>query len=367
MANKALLTNIQICRGMAAAMVVVGHSLQDWNVVASHAGIATASTAVNWGCGVNIFFVISGFIMVHVAGADFGKPGASLQFVFKRFQRIVPSYWLITSVLIAGSLIAPKLLNEPIGGAWHILASYLFIPDVRPGLSIVRPVLALGWTLNYEMLFYLVFAATMVLPFNKGVVALTALFATGIALRMELGIQQTQIAFWLDPIVVNFLFGVAIGVAYRDGFRLSGRVAIVLAACGLFFTALAAPEGSRAATDLAWLRYGAPAALLVAAVALGPDVGETRLTRLGVLIGDASYALYLVHPFVVRPMREVWTKLGAQNLPAFAYCLACLVVATLVAFAMHRWFELPVGRALRRCTPSLPALNASPKTPAPSR
>lgn len=130
-AAKNILVNLQICRGVAALLVVIGHSLHDYDAIAARAGLPADGAIFNWGCGVDIFFVISGFIMVHVASDDFTKPHAGANFILKRIARIVPLYWSMTTLVIVGGIIAPRLLNEPIGGVWHAVASYLFIPDKR--------------------------------------------------------------------------------------------------------------------------------------------------------------------------------------------------------------------------------------------
>ena len=85
-------------------------------------------------------------------------------------------------------------------------------------MSVVRPVMALGWTLNYEMLFYVFFAGSMFMPFNRAIALLTALFVGGVAARAFFRIEQTQLAFWMDPLILEFLFGAYVGIAYRaDG------------------------------------------------------------------------------------------------------------------------------------------------------
>ena len=345
---KSLLLNLQICRGLAAGLVVVGHALQDSDAIAAKFGLASLHSTINWGCGVDIFFVISGFIMVHVAGDSFGKPGAPRQFISKRLARVVPLYWLVTTALILGAFIAPNLLNVPIGGWQHILASYLFIPDWRPDGSAMRPVMALGWTLNYEMLFYIAFAAAMLLPLRQGIAALTVTFVAAIALRVQLAIHQDQLVFWTDPLVLEFLFGVYIALAWRAGWRLSGWIALAIGALGLALVSHALPDPFAMTEAYNYLRHGIPAAMLVAAATLGPAVPASVLTRFGKQMGDASYALYLCHPFVVRPLREVWVKLGGEHLPLQLYCAFALAGAILAALLLHRYVEKPIARLLQR-------------------
>ncbi len=284
--------------------------------------------------------------MVYVAGDEFGAIGASRRFLVKRVARVAPLYWLVTTALILGSLVAPSLLNVPIGGARHILASYLFIPDWRPDMSVVRPVMALGWTLNYEMLFYVVFGCAMMLPLRIGVAAMTALFVAAALLKSLLHIEQTQLAFWMDPLTLEFLFGVYIGLAHRAGWRVSAPVAIALAVAGLILVTTVLPEAADLTISANFLRYGLPAAMLVGAAALGPQLPAIAPVRFAVALGDASYALYLSHPFVIRPLREVWYRLGGAHLPLAAFSMVCLLVAVAVAFALHVYLEDPIAQRL---------------------
>ena len=274
------------------------------------------------------------------------RPARSRRFLVKRFARVAPLYWLVTTALILGSLIAPSLLNVPIGGARHILASYLFIPDWRPDMSVVRPVMALGWTLNYEMLFYLVFGCAMAAPLRIAVPAMTALFVAAALSKSLFAIEQTQLAFWMDPLILEFLFGAYLGLAHRAGCRLSAPVAIALGLAGLILVTTALPEAAGLTISANFLRYGAPAAMLVGAAALGPQLPAIAPVRFAVALGDASYALYLSHPFVIRPLREVWRRIGGEHLPLLAFTATCVLVAIAVAFALHRYLENPIARWL---------------------
>ena len=362
MADRRVLANLQVCRALAALFVVYGHSLHDLETISTRAGLDPVRTSVNWGAGVDIFFVISGFIMVHVAAREFGEPGAPQRFFVRRVARIAPMYWLLTTVLILGALVAPEMLNVPIGGLSHILKSYVFIPDWRPDMSAVRPVMALGWTLNYEMFFYVVFAVAMLAPLRVGVAGMSVFFVALAILGSTLTIPQTQLAFWTDPITLEFLFGVYVGLAHRAGLRLSGPVAIALASAGLLLIGANLPERLGLTLDFNALRFGLPAALFIAAAALGPEISDSAAKKFMVALGDSSYALYLCHPFVIRPLREIWLKIGGADAPLFLFSLACLIGSTALAFALHYGVEDRIARALaplvRRLGP--PRLEAAP-------
>ena len=349
-----VLSNVQICRAVAALGVVLGHGLHD-------AGALEAAPFVNWGAGVDIFFVISGFIMVLVAAHSFGAPGEGKRFLARRMVRVAPLYWLATTALLAGAWIAPGLLNVPIGGWWHVVSSYLFIPDTRPGLDALRPLFALGWTLNYEMLFYVVFAGEMALPFRFGLGALIALFVAAAAVHVTLPLNYGPFGFWSDPIALEFVLGTLIGAAYHAGWRMGPRAALACAAVGFALVNIDVFAALGVTGVPTFLCFGVPAALMVAGAALGPQLAGLRAVAWGVTLGDASYALYLSHPFVIRPLALLWRRaLGGRAEVAFVAATALICVA--VALAVHVWIERPMTRALvarlrarHDAAPSVPA------------
>jgi exopolysaccharide production protein ExoZ len=267
--------------------------------------------------------------------------------------------------MIVGALIAPSLLNVPLGGVRHVVLSLLFIPDWRPDMSIVRPVFALGWTLNYEMLFYLCFAGALMLPRRLGVAALTMGFLAMTLLGAWLRVTQTQIAFWTDPIVLEFVLGIFIALVYRGPWRAGAGLALALAGAGLLLGV---------GQPMAWLgfdnlprplEFGRPAVLIVAGAALGPAWRAGRITWAMIALGDASYALYLCHPFAVRLLRVAWRDAVGAVAPVSVYIVVCLAASIVCAILIHQFIERPVtaflqGRLDRRksAPPWRPVVNS---------
>jgi exopolysaccharide production protein ExoZ len=341
---------IQVLRGLAALLVVVGHAIHETQVMGNALGRAPIDgSLVRWSTGVDIFFVISGFIMVYSSTQLFQRPGGWRSFLWRRFVRIVPLYWLLTTLLLLGAFVAPRLLNVPIDDWRHVLASYLFIPSLRaPGE--IRPVMALGWTLNLEMFFYALFACTLALPMRRAVLVLTAFLAllAGIGLAVEP--TQVQLAFWTQSIILEFAFGCLLALAYLRGLRIGATPALLLASAGLAGLVQWPVPVEWQLPDA--LRWGIPALMIVAAAALHPGAGSkgnvsSRLPNLAVLLGNVSYSLYLVHPFVLRPLRNLWTQLIGNALPLTAYVAAATIAACLAALLLYRYVEQPLLRAMR--------------------
>lgn len=339
-ARAAQLQSIQALRAVAALLVVFGHAAHESETIAERIGLAPLHTSfLHSGGGVDIFFVISGFIMVHTSAGLFGQPGAWRTFLTRRIVRIVPLYWLLTSLLLIGALFLPQLLNVPIGDWRHILASYLFLPSLRGGYEI-RPVMALGWTLNLEMLFYLLFAAAMLLPLRRGMFTLGCVLLALALIGAAFQPSQVQLAFWTQAIILEFLFGCLLALLYRQGFRLPAIAAAASVTLGL--AALLKWPGI---DDPSWLpqvlRLGLPAALIVGGAALY-DGAAPRLVLPLAVVGDASYSLYLFHPFALRPLRDIWVRVVGTNLPLEVYMVVAIAVATLSAMLLYRLVERPL-------------------------
>jgi peptidoglycan/LPS O-acetylase OafA/YrhL len=344
------LIHVQWLRGLAALSVAMLHAQHDAGALAARLGLHFEPwTGIPWAAGVDAFFVISGFIMVHASRSLFAAPGGQGVFLSRRIARIVPLYWAVTTLYFGVAVAASGLLNSALLEPWPVVASYLFIPFERPD-GLVQPLYTLGWTLNYEMFFYVLFTLALAFPARRGTMALIASMV-GMAMLGRLAPLPQPFAFWTDPIILEFTFGLAIGLLRAEGVRLSGGARVGLAIGGLVILSLGfvppdAPAGL--ARPLGW---GLPVALLVAAAALGRDSPAVplRAARFGVALGDASYALYLVHPFVIRAGSEVALRTGAGAwIGPWGYVALVLAAAILVALAVYRWFERPVTEWARR-------------------
>ena len=347
---------IQRLRALAALMVVVGHTQTEAIVAAAKAGLAFTPVALlPWGAGVDLFFVISGFIMVVASERLFAHPDGAKTFAARRLKRIVPLYWLFTTLYVAIQFVTHK----PVGGL-DLLSSYLFWPRDIFGDGVIRPIFTLGWTLNYEMFFYALFAVAIRWPAQRAVAAIALLLATGVVIGRMWPLAPGPLAFWTQPIVLEFVLGMAIALAWRHGVRLPSAMRVALFATALLLLAYDVEGSARQSshwttpTDLVrLLGWGVPAAVLVAAAVLGTArPAAVRSLPLDVVaLGDSSYALYLVHPFVVGTFMRIWTSAGlAGHLGYWPFVGVSLAVSIAVAVLLHRFFELPVARflALRR-------------------
>jgi exopolysaccharide production protein ExoZ len=286
--------------------------------------------------GVDLFFVISGFIVCHVAAAD---PG---QFIVKRVFRVVPLYWLCTIALFGLALAVPQLMGATRGDAAELLKSLLFVPFVKSNGNI-HPLLYLGWTLNYEMLFYGLFALALVLAPRRAhalaVAALLALFIIGRVVPFD----NVPLRFWTAPIIIEFVFGIAAYHVWRSGVlaRLPAWTAVLIAVCAwLLMASLRADDTMRP-----WL-WGLPATVVfLATLSL-----ERRwaVPALWLLIGNASYSLYLTHAYVIQALQKKVMPLDTFAPAKVALMLVAVALCCALAVACFRLIERPSNLWLRR-------------------
>ena len=361
------LDGLQIMRAAAAVMVVLLHAELLVALQAEARGLAMPRlTALPLGAGVDLFFVISGFVIVYASEPLFGAPGGAATFLRRRLLRIVPLYWFALALRLAVLLAFAAAGHAAAPSLADVATSYLFIPfDTRGfGPDYPFPILDLGWTLNYEMLFYLVFAGAMALAARaapsmtatareRAALAAVAVLAVGVVLAWLWPPALDQLRFWLRPIVLEFAAGVGLALLFRRGVRLGRAGGVLLCGLGLAVWAtvdLSGFAGSDGPGNYGWARtlvWGGGAVLVVAGLVLGELRCDAPLLRPIARVGDASYALYLLHPFVFLAAKAILPRLplGAGLLWPVALLLVAVSIAATAAF--HRRVERPVLRWLQ--------------------
>jgi len=335
------LVSIQALRAIAAIAVVISH-IAGYEFV-RQLGLPSPLPGAEYGsAGVDLFFVISGFVMVYASGRFFRRAAGSQEFFLRRLARIAPLYWLTTSIIVAyllwqyGSMEAVKFTPAA------VLASYLFIPYPQTD-GFMAPVHGVGWSLNYEMFFYLCFCLALPLGRRPGVVFLTLLLTGLVTVNRVWGLPA-PLDYLTRPIVLEFAMGMLVALVLREGFRLPGILCAALVATGTagFFLL---PWSIGIDHFVVW---GVPSALVLAGFTLGgPTLKPGPLSRAINFMGDTSYALYLVHPLAITlPRRLFGMYLHAAAAPIL-YLVVLLVTALIAACAVHVLFERPLTRYLQ--------------------
>lgn len=339
---------VQLLRGVACLLVVAYHAIDSWGSRALPRRAAD-SLWPNGAAGVDLFFVISGFVMATSTAGLAGRREAAV-FIVRRLRRVVPLYWSLTSAKLA-VLVA---FGATLPGWWPILSSFLFIPS-RDSAGVVRPVLGVGWTLQFEMLFYGLVALTLWVRRPGSRVLLSVLLPLLASLALAGGLRRPD---WPAPtvlangLVLEFCLGVWVAGRSRRGRLLSHYPAMGAIALGLLLLLTLPPPG-------AWrfALWGGPAALILTGAVSLERAWGARLPANLLAIGEASYAIYLSHPFVVPVLSHVFAD---RLQPAIALPLlvcASLVAATIAGVAVHRWLDRPLQRlAATRRREALPRL-----------
>jgi exopolysaccharide production protein ExoZ len=347
---------LQIARGLAALSVVVTHS-----VAAPFGGSAPDIWHMLGRYGVTLFFIISGFIMVHTTGTG---PFNARGFMSSRLRRIVPLYFVANLVLAILALVAPQLFRRTVFELKHVLLSLLFIPAYDPaGTGSIWPFFRLGWTLNYEMFFYLCFAALAGLAANRRVVVLALLFGTLILIGQIHPFQAAIPHYYTQIDTLGFAAGAMLGLCELHGRLPTSRSVAVFLLVASFGAWLLIDLQYDAIRDAIWTQVATVLICSAHLVLLNRtfDFKGARAPAALLYIGDISYSLYLFHMFPVGIFGALEHRLPHVLMIPLIGCsvLASLAVGAFVYHQVERRLtdQFRHRRSLRDATKSDKVLN----------
>ncbi|APZ53535.1 acyltransferase family protein [Salipiger abyssi] len=341
-----VLANLQFLRVVAALLVVAHHASR--SMLEAFPALEPITLGV---AGVDIFFILSGVVITLSHEHKSESRGAFLR---ARIIRIVPMYWLATLMLSLMLLVG----LEPLGRAQadltlgEIATSLLFIPhNTASGAS--GPLLLVGWTLNYEMFFYLLFGLFIALP-PRGRVSATLFAILLLVLVGVLGLAGGKIATtYTDLILLEFAAGMLLGHYWAnrragDRDRLIGSMFLALSLAGFALSttsqAMGLPEPHRVVI------WGIPGLFAVIGAMFLEAGGVAVRNRNLLLLGAASYVLYLFHQFVLQTLQKGLAAASvslATPAGALLYLGLAVAISCLIAVGIHRKIEQPVTRFLK--------------------
>ena len=301
-----MIGNLQLLRALAATAVVYYH------IPATIAGIHTEFY------GVALFFVLSGYLMCKVSNRS------AWQFAQDRFWRIVPAYWIATIVLLA------------ISGTWryrpfeHTLLSLAFLP--HESVDQFSPVLSVGWTLNMEVYFYAVF--TLAISINQNLAPILAgLSIIGIKLGLPFITTDPAYTFYYTHDYVQyFCLGIVVWYATE---RIKGMAFRIWR--GLFPAAIVAYAGSFILLEVDPLMA---VTLLFTIAVVSANAGADVQVPWIMLLGNASYACYLLHIILIYGLRSSGIEVTGTLPVAAGIVLACWICALLWHLSVERSIRL---------------------------
>jgi exopolysaccharide production protein ExoZ len=328
------INNLQALRAYAALAVVIYHT-----------GFVFPHMTQMGKFGVDIFFVISGYIMARICATD------TRFFLRRRLIRILPPYWAMTLLLFIFALKFPTLLLSTHPNVSELVKSLLFIPYFRAD-GLIRPLLYVGWSLNYEMLFYVLITLGVYLVPRHPLMFASALLITLHSVCDHYSSFGAVPMCYGSDVVFEFVFGV---FAYEISRRISNDQAVQIRLVSLFallfaLVGIVLLQGTaHSAFPAEWLIMQVLATLVVLCTSLLSQAGWDIRLRWIVIVGDASYVLYLLHPYIL----SFGDRVLSRHLPliemqhasgAFALAAVCVVMA----IVLHLKLEKPTVSYLNK-------------------
>lgn len=335
------LDHVQALRGVAAFLVLMAHLMQIEGRTATHPMLPSQ---LDWGMmGVDLFFVISGFIMVYIT-RDWRDGGGRKvpEFLFARITRIYPLYWVVSAALLAVWFVRPDLVFSSSRNTPELLNSLFLVP------AHAYPLLEVGWTLVYEMMFYILFALILILPGRFRAFGL--LLWAGLVIGGNLmGAQYWgSIPFHLfSSLSLEFLAGAATALIYL---RIQGSRPLAYGLIGLGVIGMGIWFFIGGPFQDEWprvLRLTGPACALILGAAW-LDRHGAKAPIAAVRLGDWSYSLYLTHLLSLVLLGRVWTMAGLSDLPAPVLIFALIAFSLLIAGLTYYLIEKPLINLARQ-------------------
>jgi exopolysaccharide production protein ExoZ len=344
---KRKLVGIQALRAVAACGVVASHlAAFEGKYVA---GPALSSPVWLYGMsGVDLFFVISGFIITTMCAGRFGLRGEGRSFLLERATRIYPAYWVWSLAILAVFLVRPEMVNSHHGRP-DILRSFLLLPQEN------LPLLLVAWTLVFEMFFYLLFSVALRWMREADLPRVLAVWAVIVAAG-NLILQPTQnepmLSLVFSPLLLEFILGCCVALYVGAVGRRAGFALLFLGIAG-FAAGITAMGMLGEEFPLGWGRvliFGTSSALIVAGMVGIERNGFNHVPRPLVALGDASYSLYLCHVPVIAVAGLAWHRLIVGSAPGFhvAALVWAFAIAIAAGFVSYHVIERPLLRLSRR-------------------
>jgi len=345
-----LFKSIQVCRGVAAILVVL-HHLGSALASPKYFGATWLEVPFVAGdAGVEFFFVLSGFIITWAHNRDIDNPHALIDYLRRRVVRIYPVYWLVFSVVLITAYTSISSRGAlPHDGA-SLLKSLLLLPQNSAEIGgNGAPVIIVAWSLQYEICFYAFFAVFIL---NRGlgiVLCIGALLNIGACGFTECSFTRS---FLSNNLILLFGLGVLAAWFCRNRNYMPRSVLVATVAAAAFFGlgAIEAAAGTSFLSVDRRLVYGAISAVLIVGLVQSEMRGQLKLTRRWpLLLGDSSYALYLIHYPLIILICKCLTYVGITGaVSAYVAYPLILVTCIVAAIIFHLAVEKPMTRLLAR-------------------
>ena len=287
--------------------------------------------------GVDIFFVISGFIMMYVTENN------EKFFLLKRIFRIVPLYWILTLGVFALAIFVPDVLNNTTANIVHLIKSLFFIPFDKNGTGHF-PILFLGWTLNFEVIFYFLFFLSLVFFKENRMIACSIFIIIFLVFNKIFSEKNFIFETYANDIFIEFIFGMILFTIWKKyknkiSTNLSNHF-ICLAILLVSIFILNYYNFSRSVS------YGLPSLILTVYFLF--FLNHLKFPKILVSLGDASYCIYLLHPYVIQFFYKILEINEYDIIIELVFTLIISVIVFIVSLLIYKFIEFPINGSLRK-------------------
>lgn len=338
--SRAQFASLEYLRILASLMIIVFHAHSISRNHAAQQGIAYFDMPIFWNCCIELFFVMSGFLMVHMSRNLFGSPGGVRNFFLRRVTRTPPLYWIYTIGVAALFIAVPRLSAGGPIDLKTVLGSLLFIPMER------EPVITIGWTLSYEVFFYTIVAFSIFLPYQAGWKAAVAVIVAFWTAGRVLDLTSAPWSTWTSAINLNFVIGILVAVAYYAGITLSraGRwiAAIVGIALVLSLRRLLNGDLLRVVT------MGVGIGGVVAAATLNDRQWSLgRFHAIAHELSNQTYTMYLAHILILKFLEIIYFRAFTGFAADIVFIVFGTALVVVVSRPLYLGGEKPITKYFR--------------------
>jgi len=338
------LDSIQVLRAIAVILVVYVHCIPSAENLFGYSPDFSVGAL-----GVDLFFTISGFIMTRIFGSYYEKGGWKF-FAVKRVARILPLYWGLS----LGKFIIDYFYGHTVAEFRAIIKTVIFLPIFDNPFT--NPIIPAGWSLSYELYFYLLITLLLVWR-TKHIPALLSCLLVGLSIAgLLFNPQNTTLNFLTSPLLFEFALGVLAGLIYDQakktiGWNLIAGISLLLGS-GIIVSFiwlkvndfqdplfLALNSSLAAERSLVW---GIPSALLLLGSTLAERFSSFRIPAWVILVGDASYSNYLLHQTILGYSLGFIKRLPFPFVGPVSYSLFMVIGCTAISIPFYLRIEKPL-------------------------
>ncbi len=332
------LSLLQVVRAIAAILVVFFHATELFHVIY---GVNYLGGVFKEGrIGVDLFFVLSGFIIYYIHHKDKNENGLAKQFFIKRLIRVYPIYWIILFGLIPVYLLVPAIgIGEAYSQLSTHIKAFLLIPQERGPLVV-------SWTLTSEILFYLMFGAMLFSKYKKVAITTFVSWMLLSALSIIFVPKNYVVNSLLYPTNIEFLYGMLVAYLVLNYHIKLEKVLILLGITGTIIAMFNAIHGYLEVNRI--FAYGLPSALIILGCVSLELKQKVKTPKFLTFLGDSSYSIYLTHFPGLTFLDKVFIFLGIYNSMGYTLTLSLLISTTImIGCVVHVLIEKPLLSLLR--------------------